>query len=349
MDSTTTSTPWNQKLISALLFGLRMVSGWLFLSAFLRRVILLPEKLDPASMEYVGIKFNTFLPHAVGIQSMLEFLLTRPELLYGFLILFTIIEGICGLGLMLGLFTRLMALGTTCLSFGILLGAGWLGSTCLDEWQIGVMGVTAGLTLILTGSGYFSLDNLIFRNKIIDGKHNALIWFSSGKLPVEDRTLKGMGFWFGIIAIFITLWSNQVLHGGVWGKLFNKSKKPLIEVTDTRIVNNQLDFQVYRTDGSDVYGAFVVEMTIVDIDDKPIWKYEFAANGLDQIPSTGFDIENIYISKVKLGTYSLEVPLGAKAKITKTDALLDSIPEGAYSLKLIDVSGAIWKQDFRVK
>ena len=33
------------KLYSSMLFGLRMVTGWLFFSAFWRRVVLLPEKL----------------------------------------------------------------------------------------------------------------------------------------------------------------------------------------------------------------------------------------------------------------------------------------------------------------
>ena len=81
----------NYKLSATLLFGMRMVAGWLFLSAFLRRVILMPGKLDPASAEYVGIKFNTFLPHAVGIQPMLVWLLTHPGLLFLFLITFLFI------------------------------------------------------------------------------------------------------------------------------------------------------------------------------------------------------------------------------------------------------------------
>jgi thiosulfate dehydrogenase [quinone] large subunit len=46
---------------------------------------------------------------------------------------------------LLGLFTRPASLGVSSLALGILLGAGWLGTTCLDEWQIGVLGVAAGL------------------------------------------------------------------------------------------------------------------------------------------------------------------------------------------------------------
>ena len=339
----------NSKLYSTILFGLRMMSGWLFLSAFLRRVVLAPEKLDPASMEYVGIKFNTFLPHAVGIQPMLEYLLTHGDLLYLFLIVFTIIEGLCGLGLMLGFFTRLTALGTTCLSFGILLGAGWLGSTCLDEWQIGVSGVAAGFTMLIAGSGYYSLDHLFFSKYLSDRKHNWLIWLTSGRLPITDSGLKRTSFWMGILAIFITLWSNQILHGGVWGKLFNWSKKPLVEVTETSLSGDKLSFNTYRTDGSDVSGAFVIALEISDQSDKSVWKYELVQHDLNKIMPESMKIENVYISKVRTGKYSLEIPLGAKANIQLTDTIFRNLSGGQYVLKLIDVSGAVWKQSFVVE
>lgn len=62
-----------------------------------------------------------------------------------------------GLALIFGLLTRLAALGVLLLSGGILMGSGWLGPTCLDEWQIGAMGIAVGATLMLTGAGRASL------------------------------------------------------------------------------------------------------------------------------------------------------------------------------------------------
>ena len=56
-------------------------------------------------------------------------------------------EAIVGLFIMLGLFTRLMSVGVFSLAMGILLGSGWLGTTCLDEWQIGVLGLAGGFTI----------------------------------------------------------------------------------------------------------------------------------------------------------------------------------------------------------
>lgn len=343
------STNYSLKLYSTLLLGMRMTAGWLFLSAFLRRVILAPEKLDPNSLEYVGIKFNTFLPHAVFIQPMLEYLLTHGELLFAFLILFTIIEGVCGLGLMLGFFTRLTAFGTACLSFGILLGAGWLGSTCLDEWQIGVSGVASGLVLVMSGSGYYSLDHLVFGKIAERGRPKWLIWLTSGRLPFTDNAYKKMALVVGVLTIFVTLWSNQVLHGGVWGKLFNWSKKPKVEVTHTTLRGDKLSFDVYRTDGSDVYGAFVLEMIIEDYNKMPVWKYQFAKEGLNNIPITDVTIKNVYISKVSTNKFSLEIPLGAKANVQLVDSTLNALSGGEYMLRLIDVSGHEWEQQFVVE
>jgi thiosulfate dehydrogenase [quinone] large subunit len=55
--------------------------------------------------------------------------------------------------MILGLFTRPVAVIVSALAFGILISAGWLGTTCLDEWQIGILGVAGGLLLFLSGGG----------------------------------------------------------------------------------------------------------------------------------------------------------------------------------------------------
>ena len=54
---------------------------------------------------------------------------------------FTLIEAVVGICLLVGLCTRAAAAGVTLLALGILLSAGWLGTTCVDEWQIGLLGV----------------------------------------------------------------------------------------------------------------------------------------------------------------------------------------------------------------
>ena len=107
--------------------ALRLVIGWTYFSAFWRRLVL-ENKLNPDAPGYVGEKFNHFLPNALLIKPFIEFLVSHADLLWWFMLLFTLIEGFVGLFVMLGLFTRLMSVGVLSLALGILLGAGWLAA-----------------------------------------------------------------------------------------------------------------------------------------------------------------------------------------------------------------------------
>lgn len=89
---------------------------------------------------------------------MFEFFVSNPELLWWKLVACTVVEALVGLALMLGFMTRLAGLVTSLLAFGILLGPDWLGTTCLDEWQVGVLGIGSGLAFVFSGGGQYSLD-----------------------------------------------------------------------------------------------------------------------------------------------------------------------------------------------
>ena len=137
--------------------SLRLIVGWTYFSAFWRRLVL-ENKLIPDGTGYIGEKFNHFLPNSIGIKPIIEYLVSTPDLLWWAMVIFTLVEGIVGLLYMLGFFTRLMSIGVFSLAFGILLGSGWLGTTCLDEWQIGILGVSAGFTIFLSGGGKYFLN-----------------------------------------------------------------------------------------------------------------------------------------------------------------------------------------------
>lgn len=168
-----------------LTLALRIVVGWTYFSALWRRVAL-DNKLDPESAGYIGEKFNHFLPNALGIKPIIQYLVENPDMLWINMVAFTIIEGIVGLFIMFGLFTRLMSIGVFGLAMGILLGSGWIGTTCLDEWQIGVLGIATGFVLFLTGSGKYSLDNYLMKNNFSITKKKWFAWLGSGILPIKE-------------------------------------------------------------------------------------------------------------------------------------------------------------------
>jgi len=145
----------------------------------------------------------------------------------------------------------------------------------------------------------------------------------------------------GSLFIFgMTLMTNQVFHGGVWGTLHNKSVKPKLELSEVKIEADTLSFDVYRTEGVDVYGSWVISIELLDEQSKKVLDYSQE----DLASLDAGNILNYYVAKIKPGKYSLIIPLGAKAKMKLTDATLINLPDGSYTLKITDISGVFWEQ-----
>ncbi len=334
----------NQSQLYAGMFttALRWVAGWTYFSAFWRRLIL-ENKLNPEEAGYIGEKFNHFLPNALGIKPIIEHLVSNPDNLWWAMVSFTIIEGIVGLLFMLGLFTRLMRIGVFSVAFGRLLGSGWLGTTCLDEWQIGVLGVAAGFTIFLSGGGKYSLDNYFMnKNKWFTSKK----WFAftaSGMLPIKEKAMNQIVLAGSIFILALTLFTNQYFHGGVYGKLHNLSVRPHVSISNLQIQNETLSFTVFRDEGADVYGSFLIGIKLID--EKGNTVFEQTQTQLSKMTSA--QIKNDYVAKVKQGKHSLILPLGARASLHFQQEAFSHL-KGKYTLELLDISGAKWEENILV-
>ncbi len=324
--------------------ALRLVIGWTYFSAFWRRLIL-ANKLDPDAAGYIGEKFNHFLPNALGIKPLIEYLVTHPDALYIAMVAFTIIEAVVGLFILLGFFTRLMSLGVMGLALGILLGSGWIGTTCLDEWQIGILGISGGFILFLSGSGSFSIDKWLKQKVFSFTKKKWFLYIASGILPLTVKRITVVSAIGAAVILFLTLFTNQYFHGGVWGQLHNKSIKPKVELTNGAINGNTLSFTVNRVEGVDVYGSFLIVISLVDKTGNIF--YTLNGNALSQLAEK--NISNKYVAKVKPGKYSLVIPLGAKADIKLEDDVFKTLQASNYWLVLTDISGIEWKTKVDIK
>ncbi|MCC5944781.1 MAG: quinol oxidase [Bernardetiaceae bacterium] len=320
--------------------ALRLVVGWTYFSAFWRRLVL-ANKLDPEVAGYIGIKFNHFLPQALGIKGFIEYLVTHEEILWWVMVVFTIVEGIVGALFMLGIFTRIMAMAVAGLAFGILLSAGWLGTTCLDEWQIGVLGVAAGFTIFFTGGGFYALDyriKFVFQNNLI------FKVIDMGVSHLSNHRLRRF-VWIGSVFILgLTLFTNQYFHGGVWGSLHNMSVKPRVEISNTHLQGDSLAFEVFRVEGADVYGSFLIGITLENEQGDTL----FLQTQAELATMQKSQIENAYIAKVEPSQHSLIIPLGAKAVLKFRAPQLNKLTDSAYILKLHDISGAVWEQRIKL-
>jgi len=305
--------------------ALRLVIGWTYFSAFWRRLIL-ENKLDPEATGYIGEKFNHFLPNALFIKPLIQYLVENPEALLWNMWIFTIVEGVVGLLLMLGYKTRIMSIAVFFLAMGILLGSGWIGTTCLDEWQIGVLGLAGGFTLFQAGSGKISLDYFFNKNQFIQQENN---WNS-----ISFQKYRPYFIGFSFFILFVTLFTNQVFHGGVYGTLHNKSVKPKVEISNLKQYQNKVSFDVMRIEGADVYGSFLIQIDFHNHQNEII-------ESLDMKELSNLDkqqISNYYVAKVTPHKHSLVLPLGAKANLNF------DISDKIQKVVLTDISGLQWEQ-----
>lgn len=323
--------------------ALRWVAGWTYFSAFWRRIVL-ENKLDPEQAGYIGEKFNHFLPNALGIKPLIEYLVSNPESLWWAMLVFTLVEAVVGLFFILGLFTRLMSVAVIGLAMGILLGAGWLGTTCLDEWQIGVLGIAAGFTIFLSGGGKYSLDYyFLSKNKAF----TTTKWFAylgSGNLPINPKKLERCTLLIALSITGLTLFTNQYFHGGVYGELHNMSVRPKVEINHVKLAENQLSFEVYRVEGADVYGSFLIGIQLLDEQQNVV----FEQNQQQLSELTPQQIKNDYVAKVKTGKHSLILPLGAKATLHFTIPEHENL-KGKFTLLLTDISGIQWQETLLIQ
>src|SRR5258708_13673233 len=107
-------------------------------------------------------------------------------------------ELIGGVFLMAGFLTRAAALVSIGLSIVLMLMFGWQGATCIDEWTMAASNLAMGATLMLAGSGAFSIDNVLLRRRPALAGRGWFRWMGGAMpLPLPDRgfrTLPMTGF-----------------------------------------------------------------------------------------------------------------------------------------------------------
>ena len=134
----------------------------------------------------------------------------------------------------------------------------------------------------------------------------------------------------------------------MFGKEVSFVKKPFIKILNSEVNDGQLDFELFCDGGASWYGPFVVELAIIDSAGKQVWKYDFGEE-TKVTQSQNFIIKNDYIQQMKISTYALETPLGAKARIYYKDNALGSLPIGTYKFLVSEISGKEWESELMVK
>lgn len=335
-----TSDLW--ALLGLAMLGVRLVQGWIYWGGASRRLIYSVGKLDPSSHAYMAYKMNHAIPGAIfGTDQALSYVLHHPSLLYISIIIFTLVELVVGVGLLLGFMTRFLGLVSVGLSISLMLMFGWLGSTCVDEWTMASDSFAMGLGIMLAGGGtWWSLDHWIARRYPKLGERRWFPWLFSGPLPIP--TLTRLAKIFGILAIAFTVGFYGYLRGAVYSPLTARTnpKHHHIALSQPNLApNGDVRFSAYVNAGPDTQGAYVIEASIQNEAGQVVESWD--GKILSNLPAT--DIVNDFAySHFKPTKYGLVGVLGARATITLPHHAPLALQAGNYSLALMSIDGKKW-------
>src|SRR3979490_1172559 len=309
----------NWRIASIAWLSTRFIQGFIYWGGGSRRFIYAPSKLDPSAPSWMANKFQTAMPGALlGMDHLISFLLTHFYLLYAGVILFSAAEFIVGAMLMTGLLTRLAALFSIGFSVLLMLMFGWQGATCIHEGTMAACNLAMGASLLLAGSGAYSLDNVLLqRNPALAGKR----WFrwASGSLPLPQtdggfRTLALAVLAFVVIFNVGTYnyYRGSVLtsfHGGP----VSPTKHHLTLSQAELLPDGSVRFHVYLDAGTPEAPAHVVAADLLNSERHPV--ADWAAAVLSQLPKTDFANDYAYTG-FDPGPFGIRAKMGAAAPVT---------------------------------
>lgn len=163
--------------------------------------------------------------------------------------------------------------------------------------------------------------------------------------PVDTnlRRSRRRSLWMLVIGVVVTLFTYQYFHHGLWGKLNNYNKLPLLVLSGTTVTGNHLNLEVYRPNGPDTYGSFVEQVSISTPGQASAVE-KWTPSMLSAVSKT--DIRNAYhYQQVKTGPWGLVVPLASKASVQlplSSSAVSILQPGVQAKITVEDVSGVKW-------
>ena len=307
----------NWRTAAIAMLAVRITLGFIYWGGGSRRFIYAPDKLNPDAHSWMANKFQTAMPGALfGFDQVISFLLLHFDLLYAGLIVFSAAELISGVMLMAGFLTRLAALASLGFSVLLMILFGWQGGTCVDEWTMASSTIAMGATLLLAGSGAYSVDNLLLRR---DNWLATRPWFRwmGGSLPLP---LTNRGFRFLALALLAAvlafiLGTYDYYRGSIVTAYHGGPVSPTVfhvTLSDAVLTPQALRFHAYLDAGSGDNPAHILEASLLAADGSVLAHWDMQA--LSHLPAAA--LRNIYAyNKFTTGPYGLDIGMGAKAVI----------------------------------
>lgn len=321
------------------MLSVRVIQGFIYWGGGSRRFIYAPSKLNPDAPTWMANKFQTAMPGALfGTDHLISFMLHHFWLLYAGVILFSAAELIVGAMLMAGALTRIAAVVS--MGFSVLLMAmfGWQGATCIDEWTMAACNLAMGATLLLGGSGAYSIDNVLIRRNPALADRSWFRWMAGSlPLPLEDIAFRNLALAvLGFVLVF-NVGTYSYYRGSVVTPFHGGPVSPTkhhLTLSHARLLpNGSVRFHVYLDAGTPEAPVHVVAADLLDADNHVVAHYDAAA--LAALPKTAF-LNDYDYNKFAPGPFGIRAPMGAAATVT-----LPALGSGADArlIRLTDVDG----------
>ena len=329
------------------LLSIRFIQGFIYWGGGSRRFIYAPSKLDPNTASWMANKFQSAMPGALlGTDHIIAFLLHHFYLLYASLILFSAAELITGLFLMTGLLTRAAALVSIGLSIVLMLMFGWQGATCIDEWTMAACNLAIGATLMLGGSGAFSLDNALLARKPALARREWFRWMSGAlPLPMQSGAFQKLALAVFAATVVFNVATYNYYRGSVvtpfHGGPVSPSKHHLALTDGVLLPNGVVRFHAYLDGGTPEAPSNVMIAVLKSNDGSVLEQWDGTA--LSHLPTSAIANEFAY-NRFAPGPFGLRAEMGAMATITlpATSGADAGSLRNAATLQLRTVNGHIF-------
>src|SRR3982074_3397672 len=307
------------RIAALALLSIRFIQGFIYWGGGSRRFIYAPAKIDPNAASWMANKFQSAMPGALlGTDHIIAFLLHHFYLLYVSLILFSAAELITGLFLMAGFLTRAAALVSIGLSVVLMLMFGWQGATCIDEWTMAACNLAMGATLMLGGSGAFSLDNALLARKPDLAWRGWFRWMSGAlPLPIKSGNFQKVALAVFAATVVFNVGTYNYYRGSVITPFHGGPVSPpphhLYLTGGGLVPNRALRFHAYLDGGTPEAPSNV--MTAVLKSDNGSVLEQWDGSALSHLPASAISNEFAY-NRFASGPFALRARGGAMATIT---------------------------------
>lgn len=323
------------------MLSVRIIQGFIYWGGGSRRFIYAPSKLNPDAATWMANKFQTAMPGALfGTDHLISFMLHHFWLLYAGVILFSAAELIVGAMLIGGALTRVAALVS--MGFSVLLMAmfGWQGATCIDEWTMAACNLAMGATLLLGGSGAYSIDNVLIRRNPALMEKTWFRWMAGSlPLPLKDIAFRNLALAVLSFVLVFDIGTYSYYRGSVVTPFHGGPVSPTkhhLRLSDARLLpDGSVRFHVYLDGGTPEAPVHVVAADLLDVHNRPAAHYDAAA--LSALPKTAFVNDYAY-NKFTPGPFGIRAPMGAAATVT-LPTLASGATADARFVRLTDVDG----------